>query len=381
MGCFKFLSLNIKRRSKRLLGNGKHRSLSVTTSAAGGAKEPKDLILPQLPSDNQDHLQSCNKKINSVRRFSWIEIEKFTMNFSHVIGEGGYSTVYLGYFPDFSLGAIKIHYQSERLRQVFKLELEALLHVQHNNIVKLLGYCDEREEGVLLLEFIPNGNLHEKLYTQDRKNSVLPWNNRIMIAYQLAQAIDYLHGNCKLPIVHGDIKASNVLLDQNLNCKLCDFGYAKMGFSSVVVPSLRNSIMGSPGYIDPHYLRTGIVSKKNDVYSFGVILLELITGIEAFCTKKEKLLTSIANPILQDPEKALEMVDSRLEGQFKDREVIAMASIAAQCLRQHASLRPSMADILNTMRETIPSVSFVETAGKFKDISTTRNLKWNIVNI
>ncbi|XP_043694877.1 probable receptor-like protein kinase At4g10390 isoform X2 [Telopea speciosissima] len=362
MGCFKFL--NLKRRSKKLLSNGKHQSLSVTDLSICVTEPAKDLI----PDHHEQDQLSSNSTV--IKRFSWSEIEKFTMNFAHVIGEGGYSTVYLGYFPDFSLGAIKIHCQSERLRHIFKKELEVLLHVQHKNIVKLLGYCDDR--GVLLLEFVPNGDLHEKLHNQDRKNSVLPWNNRMLIAYQLAQAIDYLHGNCKLPIVHGDIKASNVLLDHNLNCKLCDFGYAKMGFSSVVVPSSRNSIMGSPGYIDPHYLRTGIVSKKNDVYSFGVIVLELITGIEAFCTKKEKLLTSIANPILQDPEKAVEMVDSRLEGQFKGREVIAMASIASLCLRQHASLRPSMTDILNTMKECIPSVSFVEAAGRFKDIATSK---------
>ncbi|KAJ4950962.1 hypothetical protein NE237_027794 [Protea cynaroides] len=337
------IGFKIKPKSKKLVSNGKQRR-SFSEANLAYAPEPKDLI-PEEQS------------YNSVRRFRWTDIEKLTKNFSKVIGEGGYSTVYLAYFQDSSLGAIKIHLQSERLRQVFKQELEILSHVQHDNIVKILGFCDDREQGVLVLEFVPNGNLHEKLQNQDRKKLILPWNNRMLIAYQLAQAIEYLHVKCKLPVVHGDIKASNVLLDDNLNGKLCDFGYAKMGFSSVVVPSSRNSIMGSPGYIDPHYLRTGIASKKNDVYSFGVIVLELITGIEAFCTEREKLLTTIANPILQDPEKVVEIVDSKLEGHFKDREAIAMASLAASCLRQHASLRPSMTDILNTMREHIPSVS------------------------
>lgn len=115
--------------------------------------------------------------------------------------------------------------------------------------------------------------------------------------------------------------------------------------------------MGSPGYVDPHYMRTGIISKKNDVYSFGVLVLELITGIEAFCEERQRLLTSIAGPILMDATKVKEMVDSRLAGDFDAEEAIAMASIAALCLRDQPSLRPSMAEILRTMREKISSVS------------------------
>lgn len=177
-----------------------------------------------------------------------------------------------------------------------------------------------------MFEYVPNGNLQDKLHTakttrirrggrktaagaggDEEEQGVLSWNSRIKIAFQLAQALEYLHHQCPLQIVHGDIKASNILLDHQLNCKLCDFGSAKMGFASSVFPPsppppppMSRMMVGSPGYTDPHYLRTGIASKKNDVYSFGVILLELITGREALCSRTGHKLTSIAAPALRD---------------------------------------------------------------------------------
>ncbi|KAF6156797.1 hypothetical protein GIB67_033266 [Kingdonia uniflora] len=283
----------------------------------------------------------------SYKLFSWDEIQRLTRGFStsSVIGEGGFSTVYLAHFPDSTLGAIKIPLHNERLNRLFKQELEILHHVRHDNIVNFIGYSNEQEdESALVFEYVSNGTLHEKIHGKEQL-VVLPWKTRMSIAYQLARAIEYLHDHCSLQIVHGDIKASNVLLDDSNNCKLCDFGFAKMGFSSTIVPSSINPLVGSPGYMDPYYLRTGIASKKNDVYSFGVIVLELITGIEAFCPEKEQLLMSIAGPILRDVGKVVETVDARLAGDFNAEEAIAMASISALCLRQQASLRPSMAEI------------------------------------
>ncbi|KAI5657408.1 hypothetical protein M9H77_26201 [Catharanthus roseus] len=326
--------------------------------------------------ENEGYYKAGMQKDVCPRRFTWGEMERFTSSFSSVIGSGGFSTVYLAQFPDSTLGAIKIHSSSERLNRVYKQEMEILFGLQHDNIVKFLGYCDDREEGVLVFEYVPNGNLQEKLHKQgeDSSNSttVLPWKNRMAIAYQLAQAMEYLHEKCPLQIVHGDIKASNILLDDQFNCKLCDFGSAKMGFSSTVLPPSSSSranrmIMGSPGYTDPHYLRTGIASKKNDVYSFGVIVLELITGLEAFCSESGERLTSIAGPMLKDESKVVEMMDPRLKLVDDDdrvfgfgfdlEEVVAMASLAAMCLSDSATIRPSASDIVHRMRSQIPSVS------------------------
>lgn len=206
-----------------------------------------------------------------------------------------------------------------------------------------------------------NGSLQDKLHGD---GSVIPWRNRTAIAFQVAQAIEYLHEKCALQIVHGDIKASNILLDNNLNCKLCDFGFAKMGFSSIVKvmpPNNRTmNMMGSPGYTDPHYLRTGIASKKNDVYSFGVLLLELVTGKEAFCSKTGQLLTSLVGPMLVDLE-TRKLVDQRLaiSGDFDVEEARSLLSISALCLQQSAALRPCASQILQTMKTHISSISFL----------------------
>lgn len=187
------------------------------------------------------------------------------------------------------------------------------------------------------------------------------------IALQLAQALEYLHHKCDssttLPIVHGDIKASNVLLDQHLNVKLCDFGSAKMGFSSTLL--VRNNrpqvLMGSPGYTDPHYLRTGIPSKKNDVYSFGVLLLELVTGMEAYSSERPpqaQLLTSLLGPVLLSND-CTRIVDPHLGGDFDQQEARAMLSLSAQCRLHPPTLRPSAAQILETINNLHMSKNFL----------------------
>ncbi|CAB4280365.1 unnamed protein product [Prunus armeniaca] len=324
------------------------------------------------PLDQKDDMAGESGNF-SVRKLSWDEIERSTNNFCKVIGSGGYSNVYLARNPS-GFWAIKINNGSERLNQVFKQELDILLHLQHPHIVKLLGYCDKQEEGALVFEYVANGNLQDKLHGGE-SSPVLPWRNRMAIAFQIAQALEYLHEKCPLQIVHMDIKASNILLDQDLNCKLCDFGSAKMGFSSTVRPpssSMKSHVltmMGSPGYTDPHYLRTGIASKKNDVYSFGVLVLELVTGMEAFCSEKGQFLTSMVGPRLRDGgadvAEAAGMVDPRLGAAgFDVEEAKTMLSVSAMCLRQSPTLRPSAAQILQTIHEKIPSVSFLQSHQK-----------------
>lgn len=278
------------------------------------------------------------------------------MEFSVVIGHGGFSTVYLAEFPDSSRAAVKMQCGSQRLsRRAYRQELEILRRLRHHTIVKLLGYCDDREEGILILEYVPNGNLQEKLHGS---STFLPWMTRMAIAFQLAQAIAYLHRNC---IVHGDIKASNILLDEDLNCKLCDFGSAKMGLSSTVALLDSNSRMmvGSLGYTDPLYLKTGLASYKNDVYSFGVVLLELITGMEAFSPGRGEALATRAGPMLRDVEKVGEMVDRRIRGEVDLEEARAMAALSAICVSDSPSVRPSAANILTRMRSKIPFLSLL----------------------
>ncbi|KAA3475925.1 putative receptor-like protein kinase [Gossypium australe] len=299
-----------------------------------------------------------------VRKFKWDEIKDLTKGFSRLIGQGGFSNVYLANLSGSNLGAVKILVGNDRLNQVFKQELDILTRIRHENIVKFLGYCDDQEEGAIVFEYISNGNLQEKLHGNEK--NLLPWKTRTAIAFQLTAAIEYLHEKCSLQIVHGDIKASNILLDERFSCKLCDFGSAKMGFSSAVMPpsSRRKQIMvGSPGYTDPHYLRTGIASKKNDVYSLGVIILELVTGMEAFCPERGQLLTTMVAPKLRDiakcgraEETVAEMVDRRLGGEFDLEEAKALLLIVELCLHQSPTVRPSASQIMEMMKDKIGAV-------------------------
>ncbi|KAG6397073.1 hypothetical protein SASPL_143234 [Salvia splendens] len=177
------------------------------------------------------------------------------------------------------------------------------------------------------MEFVPNFTLHHKLH--DSKTTPLAWTKCAAVAFQLASAIGYLHDVCSPHVVHADIKPSNVLLDDNLNCKLCDFRSASVGFSAAVAPG------------------------KNDVYSFGVVVLKLITVIEVFCPATGERLAAKA------ARNAAEMVDLRLRGGDEDMgEVGAMAALATKCISEWPGIRPSTSEILTAMREAISSLTF-----------------------
>jgi serine/threonine protein kinase len=219
----------------------------------------------------------------------------------------------------------------------------------------------DAEEGVLVLEFAANGNLHERLHGGGKAAGTMPWARRVSVALQVARALEYLHDRCEPQVVHGDVKASNVLLDASMCAKLCDFGSARMGFSAAVRPrASAHTMLGSPGYVDPHYIRSGVVTKKSDLYSFGVLLLELLSGTEAFCAEEGRLLSAVLAPRLRAGD-ARGMVDDRLGSAYDAEEAAAVAALAAACVGENPSLRPSMADVVRTLEESAQgSISAVE---------------------
>lgn len=381
MGFLKCLiGFKIRRRSNRVVTYNQDHDGNRNQSTSNGTTTNTNRL--ELIDGQKRNIDG----VGVIRKFSWDEVERLTKNFSKVIGSGGFSTVYLAHFQGLELGlelgAIKVHIGSERLNQLFKQELDILLRLRHQHIVKLLGYCDDGEQGAMVFEFVSNGSLQEKLHgggdAKSKRKSLpaLSWRSRMTIAFQLAQAIEYLHEKCSPQIVHGDIKASNILLDHHLNCKLCDFGFSKMGFSSTILPPSSSSpayssrrkqvMMGSPGYTDPHYLRTGLASKKNDIYSYGVVVLELVTGMEAFCSERGQFLTSIVGPTLLTRDVA-DMVDPRLGGDYDMEEARAMLSISALCLGHSPALRPSATLILQTIKDKISSTSFLFSPPQDKD--------------
>uniref|UniRef100_A0ACD5ZH21 Uncharacterized protein n=1 Tax=Avena sativa TaxID=4498 RepID=A0ACD5ZH21_AVESA len=302
-----------------------------------------------------------------ARKLGWAEIESVTCGFSsRVIGQGGFSTVYLASLSSSRLGAVKVQRSSERLHRVFRQELDVLMAVRHPHIVRLLGYCDEREEGVLVFEYASNGDLHERLHLHRsgaiavaKQRAALPWARRMAIAFQVAMALEYLHESRDPAVIHGDIKASNVLLDASLDAKLCDFGFAHVGFSAAVRPDAATTIrasatarhvMGSPGYLDPHFLRSGVATKKSDVYSFGVLMLELVTGQEAMCADTGCRLTASVGPTVSEGRVA-DVVDRRLGDVYDREEAATVGALALDCTNASPGLRPSMADVVRVLQE------------------------------
>ncbi|WVZ86580.1 hypothetical protein U9M48_033336 [Paspalum notatum var. saurae] len=299
--------------------------------------------------------EAAGEDVGAARQLAWAEVETATGGFSSkVVGRGGFSTVYLASLSSSRLGAVKVHCSSERLHRAFRRELDVLLSLRHPHIVRLLGYCDERDEGVLVFEYAPNGDLHDRLHGNGNNGAggVLPWARRVAVALQVATALEYLHDGRDTAVIHGDVKASNVLLDANLDAKLCDFGFAHVGVSATTLggrPSAR-AVMGSPGYVDPHLLRSGVATKKSDVYSFGVLLLELLTGKEAVCRDTGHRLTAAVGPRLSDG-RASDVLDQRLGGDYDAAEAAVVEELAMRCVSDGPDLRPSMADVVRVLQD------------------------------
>jgi serine/threonine protein kinase len=175
----------------------------------------------------------------------------------------------------------------------------------------------------------------------------------VAIAFQVATALEYLHDTSRPAVIHGDIKASNVLLDGNMDAKLCDFGFARSGGVADTAGRGRSSgraIMGSPGYVDPQLLRSGVANKESDVYSFGVLLLELVTGKEAVCRETGRRLTAAVGPTVSEGSVA-DVVDRRLGGEYDAAEATVVADLAMRCVSDSPALRPSMADVVHVLQE------------------------------
>lgn len=211
--------------------------------------------------------------------FTMRDLEVATNRFSkdNVIGEGGYGIVYHGHLVNGSPVAVKkLLNNLGQAEKEFRVEVEAIGHVRHKNLVRLLGYCIEGTHRMLVYEYVNNGNLEQWLHGAMRQHGYLTWEARMKVVLGTAKALAYLHEAIEPKVVHRDIKSSNILLDDDFNAKLSDFGLAKLlgaGKSHITT-----RVMGTFGYVAPEYANSGLLNEKSDVYSFGVVLLEAITG-------------------------------------------------------------------------------------------------------
>lgn len=294
----------------------------------------------------------CLLESKTCKQFTYDVLELATLKFSegNLVGKGGCSRVYRGVLPEGQSVAVKLLNFSPEAEEELLSEVEIITSLQHKNIIVLIGYCIYGEERLLVYNFVSRGNLEENLHVEKGK-PVITWNKRLKVAVGVAEALDYLHDGCDRPVIHRDVKSSNILLFDDFEPQLSDFGLAKWA-STTTSHLICNDVVGTFGYLAPEYFMYGKVNEKTDVYSFGVVLLELITGKKPIATKipncQESLVTW-ARPLLENGSMK-ELVDPNLEDAYDECEMQRMMHATALCLRQAPRLRPRMTQILKLLR-------------------------------
>ncbi|GAY63567.1 hypothetical protein CUMW_226620 [Citrus unshiu] len=293
-------------------------------------------------------------KHQSVRIFSAAELVKATKNYdeSHFLGEGGFGSVYKGVLPENTQIAVKKPKESDKIRinQEFQKEMGIVSRINHKNVVKILGLRLQTKVPLLVNEFVSNGTLSHHIH--DKSSQVLrTWKMYLRIAAEIASALDYFHSLASPPIIHGDVKSSNILLDDKYTAKVADFG------ASVLISpdqaAMATKIQGTFGYLDPEYLMTGNLTEKSDVYSFGVVLVELLTGVKpsSRMTLGSNEKKNIVQNIVQYFHSSIENNSLRqilsfwVADESEMEEVEIVAELASECLRSSGSKRPTMKQV------------------------------------
>ncbi|XP_050234302.1 putative receptor-like protein kinase At1g72540 [Mercurialis annua] len=290
--------------------------------------------------------------------FTLKELKTVTHNLSksNYLGEGGFGSVYKGFITDKLRHGLKaqcvaikvLDLDGSQGHREWLAEVIFLGQLKHPHLVNLIGYCCEDEHRLLVYEYMERGNLENQLFK--RYTAALPWLTRLKIALGAAKGLAFLHEEEK-PVIYRDFKASNVLLDADFNAKLSDFGLATDGPEGDQ-SHITTRIMGTEGYAAPEYIMTGHLTSMSDVFSFGVVLVELLTGrrsLDKNRPSREQNLVKWARPMLKDHHKLHQIIDPRLEGQYSREGAIKAAALAYQCLSHHCKSRPSMSHVVKTL--------------------------------
>ncbi|KAH6770361.1 hypothetical protein C2S52_015164 [Perilla frutescens var. hirtella] len=289
--------------------------------------------------------RESNFSCRVVRPIELKEIIKATSNFQNdmLIGQGVLCQAFKAWIDEHTLiasepgsgmaVAVKRWYNNLERHQDWLKEIDYLVQLHHPNLVDLLGYCTDEGNMILVYEFMSEGNLEQHLFTNSHHQS-LPWATRIKVALDIARGLSYLHDR-EIPIIHRDFKSSNIFLDVELNAKLSNYCYGTDDHS----PVLTGQVFTKFGYTAPEYTSKGQLSAKSNVYAYGAVLSELLSGIPASNVKRVR-------PYFSKKKKVLEIMDKRLEGQYSDDAAYEFAKLALKCQSLDPKSRPTMADVL-----------------------------------
>ncbi|KAF3779981.1 Serine/threonine-protein kinase [Nymphaea thermarum] len=315
-----------------------------------------------------DEVLRIGKEQVAATTFTFRELAAATKNFRSdcLLGEGGFGRVYKGYLQTTGQDVAVKQLDRNGLQgnREFLVEVLMLSMLHHPNLVKLIGYCSDGNQRLLVYEYMPFRSLEDHLFNVPPDKEPIDWSIRMRIAEGAAKGLEYLHDQANPPVIYRDFKASNILLDENYHPKLSDFGLAKLG------PIGENShvstrVMGTYGYCAPEYARTGQLTNKSDVYSFGVVLLEIITGRRAIDNSrppKEQNLVTWAQPYFKERKMYAQIVDPLLQGRFPIKGLHQAVAVAAMCLQEEASARPLISDVVTALyyiaqQEYVPEAS------------------------
>ncbi|KAK9100616.1 hypothetical protein Scep_024046 [Stephania cephalantha] len=300
------------------------------------------------PSPSRFAMSPRISRLGSVH-LSMSQVVKATNNFapSARVGEGGFGTVYKAQLQDGQIVAMKRakkeHFNS--LQSEFSSEVELLSKIEHRNLVKLLGFVDKGSERIIITEFVPNGTLREHLDGQHGK--VLDFSQRLEITIDIAHGLTYLHLYAERPIIHRDVKSSNILLTESCRAKVADFGFARIGPTDTEQTHISTKVKGTAGYLDPEYLRTYQLTTKSDVYSFGILMIEILTGrrpVELKRSAHERVTVRWAFKNYNEGN-IKGLLDPSMNESIGEEILSKMFSLAFQCAAPTRSDRPNMKEV------------------------------------
>ncbi|XP_057735691.1 receptor-like serine/threonine-protein kinase ALE2 [Arachis stenosperma] len=291
----------------------------------------------------------------AAKIFSLNELEKATNNFdsSRILGEGGFGLVYKGILNDGRDVAVKIlKRDDQRGGREFLAEVEMLSRLHHRNLVTLLGICIERKTRCLVYELVPNGSVESHLHGADKETSPLDWNSRMKIALGAARGLAYLHEDSNPCVIHRDFKSSNILLEDDFTPKVSDFGLARTALEEGN-KHISTHVMGTFGYLAPEYAMTGHLLVKSDVYSYGVVLLELLTGrkpVDFSQPPGQENLVTWARPLLTNKEGLEMIIDPVVKPSIPADTMLKVTAIASMCVQPEVSQRPFMGEVVQALK-------------------------------
>ncbi|CAN8234253.1 unnamed protein product [Cochlearia groenlandica] len=308
------------------------------------------------PRKLPEELERIYERFSSTCRFfKYKELVSVTSNFSsdYFIGKGGSSRVFRGCLSNGIEVAVKILKQTEDVLNDFVAEIEIITTLRHKNVISLLGFCFEDNNLLLVYNYLSRGSLEENLHGNKKNALTFRWSERYKVAVGVAEALDYLHNSASQPVIHRDVKSSNILLSDDFEPQLSDFGLARWASISTT-HTICSDVAGTFGYLAPEYFMYGKVNDKIDVYAFGVVLLELLSGrkpISTGCPKGQESLVMWAKPILDDG-KYSQLFDPSLCDNNKNNsdQMQRMALAATLCIRRNPQARPKMSIVLKLVR-------------------------------